>query len=127
MQNEKVKVSAALFQWLNAQTDLSSNQVDLVDGFVFMLQKINKHRTIRLLSERRLHPRFWRSHNRTFGYMATKDKIVVSKLYQFYIDVALTEGFLIASTNGMMITERGLEYLHSNREEQLDRLFRYIW
>ncbi|WP_088102261.1 hypothetical protein [Halalkalibacter urbisdiaboli] len=127
MRKSDVQVNTALFQWLNEQTDLTSHQVDLVDGFVFMLRKINKHKKIRLISERAPHPRFWRSHNRAFGYERQIMKEATEQLYRFYIDVAFAESFIKQEQNQLMITEAGLQYLTASKEAQLELLFHYIW
>ncbi len=124
-----MNLSTELFQWLNEQTDLNSSQVDLVDGFVFMLRKINLHGSIRLVNDKQIHPRFWRSHDRTFGYrlMSKKTKQKRAHLYQFYIDVAFAEGLVHTSGNQLIMTDAGKMYLHKKRDEQLDLLFTYIW
>jgi hypothetical protein len=126
---EQVYVKTELFQWLNEQTDLNSSQVDLVDGFIFMLKKINHHGTIRLKNERELHPRFWRSHDRTFGYqlMQSKGKKDVAHLYQFYIDVAFAENLVQSKSGQLFLTPAGTGYLSKKYDEQLDLLFSYIW
>ncbi|MDV2683413.1 hypothetical protein RYX56_03390 [Alkalihalophilus lindianensis] len=125
---EQVIVSTELFQWLNEQTDLTSNQVDLVDGFVFMLHKINKHSSIRLIGERKLHPRFWRTHDKTFGYrLMGKKKKHIALLYQFYIDVAYAEKLVYSNDDALFLTERGKIYLKMHREDQLETLFQHIW
>ncbi|MFC0559833.1 hypothetical protein [Halalkalibacter alkalisediminis] len=126
---EMVKVNTEMFQWLNEQTDLKSSQVDLVDGFIFMLKKINHHREIRLINERELHPRFWRSHDRTFGYglMKPKSSRKQAHLYQFYVDVAFAEGLVERNYDKLVLTFVGSSYLLKNKEEQLDLLFSYIW
>lgn len=124
-----VKVNTEMFQWLNDQTDLKSSQVDLVDGFIFMLKKINHHRKIRLIDERELHPRFWRSHDRTFGYglMKRKSSRKQAHLYQFYVDVAFAENLVVTKHDHLILTDEGSQYLMKNKEEQLDLLFTYIW
>ncbi|WP_100372654.1 hypothetical protein [Bacillus sp. FJAT-45037] len=125
---EKVIVRTELFQWLNEQTDLSTNQVDLVDGFVFMLQKINKHKSIRMVRDRELHPRFWRTHDKTFGYrLMGKKKKDMASLYQFYVDVAYAEWLVMSDGQWLMLTERGKIYLRMSREDQLETLFQHIW
>jgi hypothetical protein len=126
---KQVSVNTDLIQWLNEQADLTSNQVDLVDGFIFMLKKVNQHGAIRLISERELHPRFWRSHDRTFGYelMSKKGKQKVAHLYQFYVDVAFTEQLVASTERGLRLTTKGTNYLQRNKEEQLDLLFTYMW
>ncbi|MFC0472941.1 hypothetical protein ACFFHM_21225 [Halalkalibacter kiskunsagensis] len=126
---KQVNVNTDLFQWLNEQTDLTSYQVDLVDGFIFMLKKVHQHKAIRLINERQLHPRFWRSHDRTFGYglMTKKGKKKVAHLYQFYVDVAFAERLVTADGEKLCLTSNGASYLKRNREEQLDLLFTYIW
>ncbi|GAE35883.1 hypothetical protein [Halalkalibacter akibai] len=55
MMIEQINVNTELFQWLNKKTDLNSSQVDLVDGFIFMLKKINHHKSIRLVDDKKLH------------------------------------------------------------------------
>ncbi|WP_332631610.1 hypothetical protein [Halalkalibacter flavus] len=129
MELEQVRADTELFQWLNKQTDLNSYQVDLVDGFIFMLKKINQHESIRMINEKELHPRFWRSHDRTFGYglMSQKTKQKGAHLYQFYIDVAFAEGLVRRNQNRLTVTELGRAYLLRDVEEQLDVLFTYIW
>ncbi len=126
---EQVNVNTDLFQWLNEQTDLSSYQVDLVDGFIFMLKKVNQHRAIRLINDRELHPRFWRSHDRTFGYglMSKKGNKKAAHLYQFYIDVAFAAQLVTAEEDKLRLTSKGTAYLQRNKEVQLDLLFTYIW
>ncbi|ADC51083.1 hypothetical protein BpOF4_15170 [Alkalihalophilus pseudofirmus OF4] len=126
---ERVIVSTELFQWLNQQTDLTSNQVDLVDGFVFMLQKMNKHGSIRLIGKRKVHPRFWRTHDKTFGYrlMGKKKKTQIALLYQFYVDVAFAEGLVFTEDESIQLTDRGKIYLKMHREDQLETLFQHIW
>ncbi|KHF40380.1 hypothetical protein [Halalkalibacter okhensis] len=125
----QVRVKTELFHWLNKQTDLNSYQVDLVDGFIFMLKKINQHGMIRMINEKELHPRFWRSHDRTFGYelMSQKTKQKGAHLYQFYVDVAFSEQLVSRAGDRLTITERGQAYLEKDAEEQLDLLFTYIW
>ncbi len=124
-----MNVSTELFQWLNEQTDLSSSQIDLVDGFVFMLRKIKQHRSIRLISHKQIHPRFWRSHDRAFGYrlMRRSGDQHRAHLYQFYFDVAIKEKLLSVKGDKVVITEQGELYLRQKREEQLELLFTYIW
>ncbi|MDT8860058.1 hypothetical protein N0O92_07410 [Alkalihalobacillus sp. MEB130] len=126
---QQVRVDTELFQWLNKQTDLTSYQVDLIDGFIFMLKKINQHGSIRMVNEKELHPRFWKCHDRTFGYglMSPKKKQKVAHLYQFYVDVAFTEGLVKRENDRIVITEKGLFYLGKNVDEQLDLLFTYFW
>lgn len=124
-----MNVRTELFQWLNEQTDLSSSQVDLVDGFVFMLRKIKQHGSIRLIDDQQIHPRFWRTHDRTFGYqlMSKKSKQKRAHLYQFYIDIAFTEQLVQQSGNKVMLTDAGNDYLSQKRDHQLDLLFSHIW
>lgn len=122
-------VRTELFQWLNEQTDLASSQIDLVDGFVFMLRKIKQHGSIRLASNEQIHPRFWRSHDRTFGYhlMGKKRNQSRAHLYQFYFDVAINDQLLFKEQDRIFITEKGETYLNKKREEQLELLFSHIW
>ncbi|TWI54620.1 hypothetical protein [Halalkalibacter nanhaiisediminis] len=124
-----MNVRTELFKWLNEQTDLSSSQVDLVDGFVFMLRKMKQHGSIRLIDDRQIHPRFWRTHDRTFGYqlMGKKSKQKRAHLYQFYIDIAFTEQLVQQSGNKVMLTDAGNDYLSQKRDYQLDLLFSHIW
>ncbi|WP_227936147.1 hypothetical protein [Alkalihalobacillus deserti] len=125
----QVIVNTEMFQWLNEQTDLKSSQVDLVDGFIFMLKKISHHGNIRLIDERELHPRFWRSHDRTFGYglMKRKSSRKQAHLYQFYVDVAFAENLVETDHDKLRLTFEGNRYLIKSKEEQLDLLFTYIW
>ncbi|ARK30262.1 hypothetical protein [Halalkalibacter krulwichiae] len=124
----QVNTNTELFQWLNEQTDLNSTQVDLVDGFIFMLKKINLHRSIRLINNKTLHPRFWRSHDRTFGYELMKQKKRrVAHLYQFYVDVAFAEHLVETVNDHIALTEEGQRFLEKTCDEQLDLLFSYIW
>ncbi|GAE25677.1 hypothetical protein JCM9140_1684 [Halalkalibacter wakoensis JCM 9140] len=126
---QKVKVHTELFQWLNQQTDLTSNQVDLVDGFIFMLKKVKLHQSIRMINEQEVHPRFWKCHDRTFGYglMSQKKKRKVAHLYQFYVDVSFAEGLVIRKKDRLCLTPLGERYIRKSQEEQLDVLFKYIW
>ncbi|NEU31090.1 hypothetical protein GN156_09900 [bacterium LRH843] len=124
-----MNVGTDLFQWLNEQMDLTSSQVDLVDGFVYMLRKIQQHGSIRTISEKQLHPRFWRSHDRTFGYhlMRGKGEKKRAHLYQFYTNIAFKESFIRETGSKVTITEEGTKYISKKRDEQLDLLFTYIW
>ncbi|WP_017728092.1 hypothetical protein [Halalkalibacterium ligniniphilum] len=125
---DRINVHTELFQWLNQQTDLSSYQVDLVDGFVFMLKKIKRHKLIRLTRKGELHPRFWKSHDRTFGYQLMKGKKQqTAHLYRFYVDVAMAEQLLVANGDRIQLTDKGDEYLKLSADGQLDLLFRHIW
>lgn len=125
----QVTVNTEMFKWLNEQTDLKSSQVDLVDGFIFMLKKINHHQKIRIIDSRELHPRFWRSHDRTFGYglMKSKNSRKQAHLYQFYVDVAFAEDLVETVQDKLVLTDAGSRYLLRTKEEQLDLLFSYIW
>lgn len=122
-------VNTELVQWLNDQTDINSHEIDFVDGFVFMLHKIKKHRHIRLLNQNQIHPRFWRTHDKTFGYqlMNKKSKHPIGHLYQFYLDVAYNEQFVESKGEFIQITSIGLTYLQLQRDQQLEVLFSYIW
>lgn len=124
-----MNISTELFLWLNKQTDIQSHNVDLIDGFLFMLQKINRHQSIRLIGNQQIHPRFWRSHDRTFGYkLMTKNKRNKNAhLYQFYLDVAFAEQFIQMEQECIRVTQKGKCFLEKEKEEQLDLLFTYIW
>ncbi|WP_413380398.1 hypothetical protein [Alkalihalobacillus sp. 1P02AB] len=129
MDRDQSFVNTTLLKLLNEQTDLSGTQIDLIDGFLFMLKKIKRHKTIRLINEKEIHPRFWRSHNRAFGY-GTKNHINEHEfrlLYEFYLNVAFKEGFVESKQEFIQVTEKGLVYLKRRKEEQLDLLFQYIW
>ncbi|KGA99193.1 hypothetical protein AJ85_08735 [Alkalihalobacillus alcalophilus ATCC 27647 = CGMCC 1.3604] len=129
MDRDQSFVSTTLLKLLNEQTDLSGTQIDLIDGFLFMLKKIKRHKTIRLINEKEIHPRFWRSHNRAFGY-ETKNHINEREfrlLYEFYLNVAFKEGFVEGKREYIQVTEKGLVYLQRRKEEQLELLFQYIW
>lgn len=129
MTYETKYVGAELFQWLNEQADLNSSTIDLVDGFVFMLRKIERHQFIRLIGPGEIHPRFWRSHDRTFGYnLMEKNKYQRdAHLYQFYMDVAYNEKFVYEKKDQIMITEKGKQYLQRSRDDQLSVLFAHMW
>ncbi|MCM3713646.1 hypothetical protein [Halalkalibacter oceani] len=124
-----MNIDIELFQWLNRQTDLNSSQIDLVDGFVFMLRKIKQHGSIRMVGNREFHSRFWRSHDRAFGYqlMKKKGRQQRAHLYQFYCDIAFEEALLKTDGTIVTLTEAGEAYLRQSKDKQLDLLFSYIW
>ncbi|KYG33147.1 hypothetical protein [Alkalihalobacillus trypoxylicola] len=129
MKIDQHSVSTSLLKLLNKQTDLNGHQIDLVDGFVFMLKKIKNHQKIRLKTKGQIHPRFWKSHNRAFGYLIkeSEQEKEFQQLYQFYFQVALLEEFLNIEDFFVKITEKGLHYLQLTKEEQLELLFQKIW
>ncbi|KMK76485.1 hypothetical protein [Alkalihalobacillus pseudalcaliphilus] len=129
MNKDRSFVNTTLLKLLNEQTDLTGTQIDLIDGFLFMLQKLKRHKQIRMIDSTTIHPRFWRSHNRAFGYkLKTKaNKGEFQFLYEFYVKVALLEGFVDVNEQTIYLTEKGRIFLLSNKEDQLDLLFQYIW
>lgn len=124
----QVQATTELFQWLNEQTDLTSYQIDLVDGFVFMLKKIKHHGHIRLTAPDTIHPRFWKCHDRTFGYRLMKgNRRRPAHLYKFYFDVAKVEGLLHIHKQSVSLSDKGVQFLTYSKEIQLDRLCHHIW
>ncbi|MCM2674292.1 hypothetical protein [Alkalicoccobacillus plakortidis] len=127
MTDERLK--AELLSWFNQQMDLSSAQVDIVDGFVFMLKKIGSQSNLRIVGSSTLHPRFWKAHYRAFGYrLRTKaDQHAAKQMHEFYIRVALTDGFISFEEKKVSVTAKGIEYLSQQKEQQLEQILTHIW
>ena len=123
------RLKAELLSWFNQQMDLSSTQVDIVDGFVFMLKKLRSQRTLRLVGGITPHPRFWKAHYRAFGYrLRTKgDQQAAQQMQEFYLRVAKAEGFIIFDKDQIIVTEEGLLYLKLKKEQQLEQILTHIW
>lgn len=123
------ELKAELLSWFNQQMDLSSTQVDIVDGFVFMLRKIRAKHNLCLVKNNELHQRFWKAHNRAFGYqIRTKNDQHVSKqMQEFYWNIAWQEEFISIKKNQAWLTEKGRTYLKQSKEQQLEQILTHIW
>lgn len=123
------RLKAELLSWFNQRMDLSSTQIDIVDGFVFMLKKVKTQSNLRTLGSKEFHPRFWRAHHRAFGYrIRTKRDVAAAKqMHEFYLRIAFHEEFLTLNQNQMNLTVKGQIYLTLSKEEQLEQILTHIW
>ncbi|TSB46870.1 hypothetical protein [Alkalicoccobacillus porphyridii] len=122
-------LKAELLSWFNQQMDLSSAQIDIVDGFVFMLKKIRAEHNQCFVRNDRLHNRFWKAHNRAFGYriQTREDHEIAKQMQNFYWTVALQEEFLKVEHQQVQLTEKGHNYLQLTKEQQLEQILMHIW
>lgn len=123
------RLKAELLSWFNQRMDLSSTQIDIVDGFVFMLKKVNAQTNLRTVGSKEFHPRFWRAHHRAFGYrIRTKRDVEAAKqMHEFYLRIAFYEEFLMHKQNQMILSQKGKMYLTLSKEEQLEQILTHIW
>lgn len=124
----KPEINADLAHWLNNKTAASNDQVVLLDGFRYTLQKLKHQGTVRITRNGDFHRRFWQSLDRTLKYdLYRKNKKNSVSLYQFYYRVLKEEGFIYQEGISAKLTEKGLQFLYLSQEKQLNILLNKIW
>lgn len=126
----QAEINTEFVRWLNNKTNLSNHNVVLVDGFCFILKKIQRQGSVRLTKEGYFHPRFWKSVDRTLNFKLLKpqkNNIKLVVLYQFCFYIMINEGFISINERKASITVEGTDFLQKQYHDQLDLLLSKIW